>query len=142
MSTTQITVLDLLDLNLKGHDSLNLKCIAGRIGLSRELKVPDINRPGLALSGFFESFAPERVQVFGRGEVAYLEKLIKENNIESIKKFFFNGYSRRCLYAFIGSKTNILINCRNCKLSCTSNRFRINGILYKAFARFLKFICS
>ncbi len=88
MSTKQITVLDLLDLNLKGHDSLNLKCIAGRIGLSRELKVPDINRPGLALSGFFEAFAPERVQVFGRGEVAYLENLIKENNIESIKKFF------------------------------------------------------
>ena len=66
MSDKKITVLDLLDLDLKGHNSLNLHCIAGRMGLSRALTVPDINRPGLALSGFYDSFAYQRVQLFGR----------------------------------------------------------------------------
>lgn len=91
MSDKKITVLDLLDLDLKGHNSLNLHCIAGRMGLSRALTVPDINRPGLALSGFYDSFAYQRVQLFGRGEFAYLKKLNFEGNIETIKQFFSYG---------------------------------------------------
>jgi len=88
MAEKKITVLDLLDLELSGHDTLNLKCIAGRRGLPRAITIPEINRPGLALSGFYEAFSSNRVQVFGRGEVAYLQKLHKENNIENIKNFF------------------------------------------------------
>jgi HPr kinase/phosphorylase len=52
MSDKQITVLDLLDLDLKGQDALNIRCLAGQSGLSRKITVSDINRPGLALSGF------------------------------------------------------------------------------------------
>lgn len=88
MAEKRFTVLDLLDLELSGHDALNLKCIAGRRGLPRAITVPEINRPGLALSGFYEAFAGHRVQVFGRGEVAFLQKLEKEENIEAVRKFF------------------------------------------------------
>lgn len=88
MSDKTFTVLDLLSLDLKGHNALNLKCLAGRRGLSRELTIPDINRPGLALSGFYESFAYDRVQLFGRGEVAYLRKLQSENKTETVEKLF------------------------------------------------------
>ena len=88
MADKKITVLDLLDLELSGHDALNLKCIAGRRGLPRAITVPEINRPGLALSGFFEAFSSNRVQLFGRGETAYLQKLHKEKNTESIRGFF------------------------------------------------------
>jgi len=88
MSDKSFTVLDLLDLDLKGHNSLDLRCIAGRKGLSRVLTVPDINRPGLALSGFLDSFAYQRVQLFGRGEYAYLQKLQAECQTETIKKLF------------------------------------------------------
>ncbi len=88
MSDKTFTVLDLLDLDLKGHNALDLRCIAGRRGLSRNITVPDINRPGLALSGFYESFAYDRVQVFGRGEYAYLQKLRNENQFETIEKLF------------------------------------------------------
>ncbi|MCL1817568.1 MAG: HPr(Ser) kinase/phosphatase [Spirochaetaceae bacterium] len=82
------TVLDLLNLDLKGNDALNLRCIAGRPGLTRVVEIPDINRPGLALSGFFDNFAFQRVQVFGRGEYAYLLKLAEENSYGSIRMFF------------------------------------------------------
>ncbi len=88
MAEKKITVLDLLDLELSGHDTLNLKCIAGRRGLPRAITVPEINRPGLALSGFFESFMGQRVQVFGRGETAYLRKLQDEGQTQNFKKFF------------------------------------------------------
>ena len=62
MDEKRFTVLDLLDLDLKEHDALELRCIGGRKGLGRVISAPDINRPGLALSGFFESFAYQRVQ--------------------------------------------------------------------------------
>ncbi|MBQ1661692.1 MAG: HPr kinase/phosphorylase [Treponema sp.] len=88
MADKNFTVLDLLDLNLRGHDALNLKCIAGRRGLSRILTIPDINRPGLALSGFFESFAHARVQLFGRGEYSYLMKIEAEGKYDVIRRFF------------------------------------------------------
>ncbi|MCQ2582620.1 MAG: HPr(Ser) kinase/phosphatase [Treponema sp.] len=88
MADKKFTVLDLLDLDLSGHDALQLKCIAGRRGLPRAITNPEINRPGLALCGFYENFATERMQVFGRGETAYLQKLHDENSIETLKTFF------------------------------------------------------
>lgn len=88
MSEKKFTVLDLLDLDLKGHDSLNLRCIAGRRGLSHEISMADVNRPGLALSGFYESFVYARVQLFGHGEFSYLKKLHDENKTDTVERFF------------------------------------------------------
>ncbi len=90
MALKQFSVLDLLDLHLKEHDSLDLRCICGRRGLVRGITIPDLNRPGLALSGFFDSFAFQRVQLFGRGEVAYLVKLVSEGRFDTFKEFFTN----------------------------------------------------
>lgn len=91
MASNHFTVLDLLELELKGHDSLNLRCLCGRRGLVRVLTEPDLNRPGLALSGFYDSFASQRVQLFGRGEVAYLNQLVEKNTLETIKVLFDFG---------------------------------------------------
>ena len=88
MANKKFTVLDLLNLDLSGHDTLDLRCIAGRRGLPRAITIAEINRPGLALCGFYEGFANNRVQLFGRGETAYLEKLINENQIENLITFF------------------------------------------------------
>lgn len=88
MSAKKFTVLDLVDMKLLGYDALNLKCLAGRRGLPKVLTVPEINRPGLALAGFYEAFASSRVQLFGRGEVAYLKRLHERKNSETLKKFF------------------------------------------------------
>jgi HPr kinase/phosphorylase len=88
MVEKQFTVLDLIDIDLKEPSSLNLRCIGGRKGLTRKITVPDLNRPGLALTGFYEAFAHERLQLFGKGETAYLEKLAAEGDIESVRKLF------------------------------------------------------
>lgn len=82
------TVLDLLDLDLIEHDALELKCIAGRPGLSREITGSDLNRPGLSLGGFFDKFAFARIQVFGKGETAFLDKLHNEGKVDTIQEMF------------------------------------------------------
>ena len=94
MNERRFTVLDMLDLDLPGHDAFELSCIAGRRGLPRTIEVPDVNRPGLALAGFYEAFAYQRVQLFGRGETAYLNKLHDEGNIDSLRVMF--GYKMPC----------------------------------------------
>lgn len=85
MLSKTLTVLELLDLDLTEHDSLHLHCVCGQGGLTRSITIADLNRPGLALSGFFDSFAYQRVQLFGRGECAYLQKLIEDQRTDTIK---------------------------------------------------------
>ena len=81
-----VTVLDLLQLELKEHEALGLTCIGARRGLTAALHAPELNRPGLALGGFFDNFAFRRVQVFGRGESAYLRKLAAEGATDSLQR--------------------------------------------------------
>ena len=40
-----------------------------------KLVVPDINRPALQLTGFYEHFASERVEIIGYVEYSYLMSL-------------------------------------------------------------------
>ncbi|MDR2552858.1 MAG: HPr(Ser) kinase/phosphatase [Treponema sp.] len=82
------TVLDLIDIDLKEHNSLNLRCIGGRKGLGREITVPNLNRPGLAIMGFYDSFAHQRIQIFGRGETAAVKKLAGENSLDTLERLF------------------------------------------------------
>ncbi|MDR1894443.1 MAG: HPr(Ser) kinase/phosphatase [Spirochaetales bacterium] len=88
------TVLNLLETETGEHNTLKLTCFAGKDGLGREIGKQNIYRPGLALSGFFDGFADKAIQVFGRGETAYLQKLQGENSAASLKKFF--GFSIPC----------------------------------------------
>ncbi|MDR1230449.1 MAG: HPr(Ser) kinase/phosphatase [Spirochaetaceae bacterium] len=100
MSDKPLSVLDLLDLDLKEHDSLSLKMLGGRRGLSRKILLPDLNRPGLALFGFYELFAWQRIQIFGRGEVAFLKKLESEGKTDTIKGMFEKGEIPCCIFTF------------------------------------------
>lgn len=83
-----ITVLDLLQLDPREHEPLELRCIGGRPGLTAQLHGPELNRPGLALGGFFDNFAYRRLQVFGRGESAFLLKLAAEGGTDSLRALF------------------------------------------------------
>ena len=80
------TVLDLLDIDLKEHNHLRLRCIAGRSGLSRQLSSAMISRPGLPLSGYFVDFNNTSLQLFGRGEQSYIRMLEDRNELENVEK--------------------------------------------------------
>jgi HPr kinase/phosphorylase len=75
---SKFTVLDLIDLEPERPNALDLRCLCGRKGLSREIYSTDINRPGMALTGFFDRFVGERIQIIGRGEFAYIERTPEE----------------------------------------------------------------
>ncbi len=56
-------------------DALGLSLHGSEAGFDRPIKEPTINRPGLALAGFFTYFAFRRIQVIGNSESSYLKSL-------------------------------------------------------------------
>lgn len=54
---------------------LQLEVVAGAAGLDRTVQVARVQRPGLALAGFCAPVQPDRVQVLGYSETAYLRTL-------------------------------------------------------------------
>ena len=64
-------------------EKMNLKNLTPDIDLSgRYVEVPDINRPALQLTGFFDHFDAERVQIIGYVEYTFLEKMPEERKKE------------------------------------------------------------
>jgi HPr kinase/phosphorylase len=57
------------------QEKLAMRLEGPRVGFHRKIREPTINRPGLALSGFFTYFAEKRVQVLGAAENTYLKSL-------------------------------------------------------------------
>ena len=143
-------VIDLLELKVKKRDDLFLSCLAGKRGLFREITVPDINRPGFALSGFIKDFAKERIQLFGKGEVSYIAKMMNDEEMGLTKK----GEAKRLLVQLLKMKTPCCVfsndfepdeefleiaeeaDCPIFKTCLTSSEFtvRILRILYNVFA--------
>ena len=52
------------------------------------IKTVDINRPGLQLCGFYDYFDSNRIQLFGLGEFAYMEKYTPEERQQFLDQFF------------------------------------------------------
>ena len=55
--------------------ALGLELMGDSSGMEAIIEEPTINRPGLALAGFFRYFASKRVQVAGHAELSYLRSL-------------------------------------------------------------------
>lgn len=72
----------------KYRDSLEMQLLNSPLGMSRQIQQPAINRPGLALAGYFGYFAHERIQVFGAAEMAYLSTLEGEGRRERLLLMF------------------------------------------------------
>ena len=137
------TVLDLLDLDLKENDALSLKCVAGRQGLGNEITMSFLDRPGLALIGFFDNFTYQRIQIFGIRESNFIEKMEKEQNFDfqNIEKFF--SYQIPCCIFSTGlqpgEKIKAIASKANCPLlvtplSTTELTRRLARILGSVFA--------
>src|SRR6266513_5742414 len=62
-------------------EKLHLKVEGKQVGFHRKIREPTINRPGLALSGFYNYFAEKRVQVLGAAEQSYLESLSRRQRV-------------------------------------------------------------
>jgi HPr kinase/phosphorylase len=67
------------------REKLKLEIITGEAGLHRLIREGTINRPALALTGFFKYFANKRIQVLGAAEMTYLKTLPERQQIEILQ---------------------------------------------------------
>ena len=57
-------------------EMMGLKSLTPSVSLSdKRINVPEVNRPALQLTGFFDHFAYDRVQILGYVEYTYLQTL-------------------------------------------------------------------
>ncbi|MEG2202220.1 MAG: hypothetical protein RRY10_01100, partial [Christensenellaceae bacterium] len=71
--------------------SVNLSIIYMGTRETADIDSSDLNRPGLQMSGFFEYFAVNRIQLFGMVEMTYLQTLDPTTRMQRLDKFFSNA---------------------------------------------------
>ena len=64
----KLTVKDVID-------NFNLELVCKDTDVYRKVTVSDLNRPGLALAGFFTYYPSERIQILGKTELTFLNRL-------------------------------------------------------------------
>ena len=70
-------------------EKLNLKNVTPDIDMTgRQLTTPEINRPALQLTGYFDHFASERVQIVGYVEYTYLQSRTHQEKYPIYERFF------------------------------------------------------
>lgn len=84
----KITVEKFLNLNEEKNNFLKVRLITDSIGMNNEIISYEVNRPGMALFGYFKDFAFERIQIFGKGEGNYVLTLAKENRLDIFEELF------------------------------------------------------
>lgn len=70
-----VGALPVAELLGRGAAGLRLRLAAGRSGLQREITLPRVQRPGLALTGYTDYISYGRVQIVGGSEIGYLRTL-------------------------------------------------------------------
>ncbi|MCZ0717487.1 HPr(Ser) kinase/phosphatase [Aerococcus kribbianus] len=71
---TDVTVKQLVD-------NLHLRVISGEDYLNRNVATADISRPGLEITGYFNYYPSDRIQLFGRAEATYLSKMTSDERL-------------------------------------------------------------
>ncbi|MBP3494096.1 MAG: HPr(Ser) kinase/phosphatase [Oscillospiraceae bacterium] len=51
---------------------------------TREITIPDVNRPALQLVGFYDYFEPRRLQILGKAEMTYLNAMDERERIVAL----------------------------------------------------------
>ncbi|MDO5345511.1 MAG: HPr(Ser) kinase/phosphatase [Lachnospiraceae bacterium] len=77
-------------------DKMKLEYLTPEISIAdKRIITPEINRPALQLTGYFDHFDAERVQIIGYVEYTYLEHLPREQKISVYEKLL--SYKIPCL---------------------------------------------
>ena len=78
MATGSVTLKALID-------EFNLEEITSYGNIENiTITVADVTRPGLQLSGFYDHFGPDRIQLLGNQEMAYLGRMSEQERLKAI----------------------------------------------------------
>ncbi|MDC3412261.1 HPr(Ser) kinase/phosphatase [Aquibacillus sp. 3ASR75-11] len=67
-------------------DRFNLELLAGEDGVHREINTSDISRPGIEMTGYFEYYPKERLQLLGKTEMSFFNDLKPEEKRDRMEK--------------------------------------------------------
>lgn len=84
----EITVRDFYE---SARERFEIELVAGEKGLSNVIGEKSLNRPALALTGYFKHFGNRRLQLFGAGEISYLSDLRPETQTVLLEEIFTKG---------------------------------------------------
>src|SRR5437868_8395395 len=73
------------------REKLKMELVVGDAGLHRLIHEGTVNRPALALTGFFKYFANKRIQVLGAAEMTYLKGQSQKHQIEVFQQMVKKG---------------------------------------------------
>ena len=82
---SKVTVRDFYE---SARDRLEMEIVAGETGLGNVIGEKSLNRPALALTGYFKHFGSSRLQLFGAGEISYLADLRPETQRVILEEIF------------------------------------------------------
>ncbi|HPG29210.1 MAG TPA: HPr(Ser) kinase/phosphatase [bacterium] len=116
---------------LVNEKSLELSVIEGKDGLRNVIESVDINRPGLALAGWYKYFTPHRIQVFGLTEIEYLKNLPDHLKIEAIDDFFSYENTAIIISRNIAPPDYFIIKCRETRTPLLRTPFKASDITRK-----------
>ncbi len=80
-----LTIEIIFDLK-KSDFALNI--LSKKESLKKQISTPELNRPGLALAGYVDTFAYDRIQILGETETKYLKSLTPSKRYDAIKNVF------------------------------------------------------
>ena len=67
-------------------EGLHVHVVAGAEGIHRLIRDKSINRPALAVTGYFKNFAAKRIQLFGAGEMSFLRDLTYDRQLDILRQ--------------------------------------------------------
>ncbi|MDA3931588.1 MAG: HPr(Ser) kinase/phosphatase [Tenericutes bacterium] len=65
-------------------EGLELKIVAGQKGISNEISIAALAKPGLELAGMLDFYENDRIQILGSKEAAFFHSLTKEDQISRV----------------------------------------------------------
>lgn len=67
-------------------EKFNLELVSGEEGINRPITTSDISRPGLEMAGYFTYYPAERIQILGKTELTFFERLSSEEKAIRMEK--------------------------------------------------------
>ncbi len=67
-------------------EKFKFELVSGEEGINRPITTSDISRPGIELAGFFDYYPAERIQLLGKTELTFFDKLSRDEKMYRMEK--------------------------------------------------------
>ena len=90
--------------------------------LEKEINTADIMRPGLEMTGYFDYYTPERIQLLGMKEWSYVVAMPAQNRYQVLKKMFLPETPAVIVARGLVVPEEMLRAARECKIAILTSR--------------------